>query len=300
MNRRDFFVQSVALGAGFSCVGMSAAQENASSTANSFTSPQLKRRHALDLRSRIYNDRLHAACFNGLLTAFGANDRGAFCAEFSVEKNLLPGHEGCLGRLGCVVVDGDVGVGSDGEMPFVFETQHAGRIQGRFLHEFRQTQHVEFHERQPLRQNHIARDAAAVRGDCVNNERSVVSFGMCERNARKRRIDIEAAADVAVGIFPELESFLSGDQIRIAARVVNNKGFLGQQGRAYAVSIFRESEVTQTVARDFRLNLAVWAACQTSAILGRDVAFAEDVRVLLSRSMAMPASSISLLMAPRQ
>lgn len=38
MNRRDFFVQSAALGAGFSCVGMSAAQENASSTANSFTS----------------------------------------------------------------------------------------------------------------------------------------------------------------------------------------------------------------------------------------------------------------------
>ena len=38
MNRRDFFVQSAALGAGFSCVGMSAAQEKASSTANSFTS----------------------------------------------------------------------------------------------------------------------------------------------------------------------------------------------------------------------------------------------------------------------
>ena len=100
-----------------------------------------KRRHTLDLRSRIYDDRLHASGFNGLLAALGANDRGALCAEFSVEKNLLTGHEGHLGCLRGVVVDGDVGVGTDGQVTLVLETQHAGGNEGRFLYEYRQPRH---------------------------------------------------------------------------------------------------------------------------------------------------------------
>ena len=191
----------------------------------------------------------------------------------------MTGHEGRLGCLRGVVVDGDVGVGPDGQVTLVLETQHSGGIEGRFLHEFRQTQHVKLHKRQPLGQNDIARNAAAVRGDCVDNERTVISLGLRERNARQRRIDVEAAADVTTGFFPKLESFLSCDQIRIAARVVNHEGLLGQQGRANAVSIFRESEVTQAVARDLRLNLAVGPACQACAVLGRNIAFAKDVRV---------------------
>ena len=103
---------------------------------------------------------------------------------------------------------------------------------------------------------------------------------MGERDARQRRIDVEAAADVAVCIFPELQSFQPSDQIRIAARVVNHEGLLGQQSRAYAVSVFREAEVTQAVARDFRLNLAIGPAGQSSTVLRRNVAFTKDVRVL--------------------
>ena len=168
-------------------------------------------------------------------------------------------------------------------MPLRRQAQHTGRVQGRLLRKLRKTQNVKLHERQTLRQNDVARDAAAVRRNCIDHETAVVALGFRKHDAGHRRIDVETAAHIRTGIFPEFQRFFARHQVGIAARVVNDESLPGQNSFLHPVAVFGETEFSQAVPRYLGLNLPGFVARQTRAVLRRNVAFAEDVGVLLQK-----------------
>ena len=69
--------------------------------------------------------------------------RGLFRADPAVNKHGLAKHEGAHGLLLIQVVDRDIGIGANAQMPLIFEVEHCGRIQGALFSKFAQGQAAE-------------------------------------------------------------------------------------------------------------------------------------------------------------
>ena len=140
-------------------------------------------------------------------------------------------------------------------------------------------EHIELNERQSLREDHVSWNAPAVGRYGIHHKGAVGALDLCEQNARNRRIDVEAPAHVRVVGLPELHCIFARHEVGVPARVIDRKGLVREERLAHAVAVFGKAKVAQAVARHLGLDLAVWTAGQTCAVLGRNIAFTENIRV---------------------
>ena len=159
------------------------------------------------------------------------------------------------------------------------QAQVACWVDGGLDDELGERQGAELDEREADRDGDVARNAAAVGGDGVDHEATVLALGRGDHEAGECGVDGEAACALHALLFPEFERGLALDEFGHEARVGDREAAVCEEGFAHAGGVGREAERLEAGAGDVVDDLAVLVAVKHGAVVGAHVGFAPEVRV---------------------